>query len=154
MPNPSITQFPYLDALPQNPPATSGWLANFVTVPTGFSEFIVPGQPGTPLGSIVSVSWQITDIFFRVENPSSSGNNTLQISRYTGTGAFVVTNFINDVPILIPPNTHEAPGRPWSSATINNGIVNTGDKLQTVIGTGIGASVFTVFVTLTQVAAV
>ena len=153
MPNPSITQFPYLDALPASPAATCGWLANFVTVPTGFSEFIVPGAPGVPLGSIVPVQWAITDIFFRIENPSSSGNNTLQIARYTGTGAFTVTNFVNDVQIIIPPNVHEAPGRPWTSATINNSVVNTGDKLQTVIGLGIGASVVTVLVTLVQVGA-
>jgi hypothetical protein len=147
--NPTIQQFPYLDTLPVSPAATCGWLANFTTVPTGFSEFIVPFQPGNYLGSLVSVTWQISDIFFRIENPSVSGSSTLQLQRYTGTGAFSVSNVIN-TPIAIPVGLYEAPGRPWTSATITNPLVNSGDKLQPAISLGTGASVVTLFVTLTQ----
>jgi hypothetical protein len=146
---PTIQQFPYLAPVGTFPPATVGWLTNFVTVPTGFAEMVVPWQPGTPPGILVPITWAVSDIFFRVENPASSGVSSLQISRSTGTGPFTLANYIN-LPIDIPAGANEAPGRPWTSATVSLPLVNSGDKLQTVIGLATGASIVTVLVTLVQ----
>jgi hypothetical protein len=146
---PTIQQFPYLAPVGTFPPATVGWLTNYVTVPTGFAEFVVPWQPGTPPGVLIPITWAVTDIFFRLENPSTSGSNFVQITRSITTGPFVVNNDIN-LPITIPAGANEAAGRPWTTATINMPLVNSGDKLQSVIGLGVGASVVTLMVTLVQ----
>src|ERR1700678_314388 len=146
---PTIQQFPYLAPVGTFPPATIGWLTNYVTSPTGFAEMVVPWQPGTPPGVLVPITWAVTDIFFRVENPASSGNSSVQISRSTGIGPFSLANYVNN-PILIPAGLKKAPGRPWTAATINLPLVNSGDKLQSVIGLGTGASVVTLYVTLVQ----
>jgi hypothetical protein len=132
------------------PPATQTWIYTSTTVPPGFGEFIVGWQPGTPLGILVPVQWQVSDILFRVENTSSVGNSTVQIARYTGVDGFSTTNFLNDTPIVILPNKHECTGRPFTQATINNPIVNSGDKLQPVFSLGIGASEVTMMVKLVQ----
>lgn len=146
---PTIQQFPYLAPVGTFPPATVAWLSSYVTVPAGFSEFVVPWLPGTPLGALVPITWQVSDIFFRVENVGTT-NSTVQITRSTSTGPYVAVNYINDTPIVIPSGLNEAPGRPWTSATIDNALVNSGDKLQPVFTLGTGASIITLLVTFVQ----
>lgn len=141
---------PFLTPPGSYPPATVRWLYNSTNVPVGFGEWVVPWQPGTPLGLLVPIVWQLTDVFFRVENAASVGNTTLSVARYTGTGAFATTNFLNDTPIVIPAGQNECIGRPFTLATINNPKVNSGDKLQLGISLGTGASGVVCALTFTQ----
>lgn len=150
MANPTVTYFPNLVPPGVYPPASVRWAYFSATVPAGAGLFVVPWQPGTPPGVLVPISWLVTDIFLRVENVSSSAISTVQIQRSTSTGAFVAVNNINDVPVTIPIGLHECVGRPYTSATINNPVVNSGDKLSPVISLGMGASLVTMYVVLVQ----
>ena len=150
MANPTVTYFSNLVPPGVYPPATVRWVYFSTTVPPGAATWVVPWQPGTPPGVLVPISWLVTDIFFRVENVSSSAISTLQIERSTSPGPFVAVNYINDVPITIPIGENEAVGRPYTSATIDNPVVNSGDKLQAEITLGMGASLVSFYVVLVQ----
>lgn len=130
------------------PPATTKWNFTSTTVPAGFGQYVVSPQPGTPLGTFIPITWQITSVFFRVETPSASANTTLQIARCIGTEDFSVTNYINTTPIVILPNTNEV--LTFSAGILNNNLVRTGDKLQPVIAFGAGAAIVTMCVTLAE----
>lgn len=140
---------PFLAPPGSYPPATVRWMYNSTTVPAGLAEWIVPSQPGTPLGIEIPIVWSLTQVFFRVENPGTT-NSTLQFARYTGTSGFSTTNFLNDVPIIITPGAHESIGRPYTLATINNPLVNSFDKLQPVFSLGAGASIVIFVATFSQ----
>jgi hypothetical protein len=147
---PSQQFFPYLTPVGVYPPSTVRWFYSSVTVPAGVSVWTVPWQPGTPPGVLIPIQWLVTDIFFRVENAASSGNTTLVVSRSTSTGVYLPVNNINDAPIVIPAGQYEAPGRPWTTATIDNPLVNSGDKLSPTIAFGFGASVVSFALVLVQ----
>jgi hypothetical protein len=131
------------------PPATVRWKYFSTTAPAGQDIWVVPFQPGTPLGVLVPTVWQVSDIFFRVENVGSS-NSTLQIQRSTGTGGFSSVNNINDTPVVILAGNHEALLRPLVGSVINKPLVNSGDKLTPAIVVGTGAGIISIYVTLTQ----
>lgn len=147
---PTTTYFSNLVPPGVFPPASIRWKYYSVATPPSTDEFVVPWQPGTPSGVLVPCSWLVTDIFFRIENPSGSAQSTLQIARYTGTGGFSISNYVNDVAVVIPATLNECVGRPYTSATIDNPLVNSGDKLQPVISLGTGASLVSFFVVFVQ----
>lgn len=151
MANPTVTYFSNLVPPGVYPPASVRWVYFSTTIPPGVATWVVPWQPGTPPGVLVPISWLVTDIFFRVENASSSAISTLTIQRSTSAGPFVAVNNINDVPITIPIGLNEAVGRPYTPATIDNPLVNSGDKLEAVITLGAGASLVSFYVVLVQV---
>ena len=147
---PTITYFP--NAVPPGvyPPASYNWVYGSSTVPAGQSIHTVKWQPGTPPGILVPIQWLITDIFFRTETASSAGASTLQITRSTSAGPFVAMNNINDVVVTIPINLNQNVGRPYTASTITHPLVNSGDKLQSVITLAAGTSNISFFVTLVQ----
>ena len=147
---PTTTYFSNLVPPGVFPPASLRWKYFSTYVPAGTDTFVVPWTPGTPPGILVPCSWLVTDIFFRVENASASAQSTLQIARYTGTAGFAEQNFINDVSIVIPATLNECVGRPYTVATIDNPLVNSGDKLQPVITLGLGAALTSFYVVLVQ----
>jgi hypothetical protein len=143
---------PFLVPLGTYPPATTSWDYFCDTVsPDEAVTFAVPYQPGTPLGLLIPVKWSVTDIFFRQETAGSS-NSTLQITRSTVPGpfSFFTTTNINDVPIIIPSGQNECIGRPFTLATIDNPVVNSGDKLGLALSPGTGSGQWSFYVTLTQ----
>ncbi len=150
MANPTVTYFSNLVPPGVFPPASYRWTYGSTTVPAGQSIHTVAWQPGTPPGILVPISWLITDIFFRTETASGSGVSTLQIQRSTSTGPFVSVNNINDVPINIPLGLNECVGRPYTAATIDNPLVNSGDKLKAVITLATGTSLVSFFVVFVQ----
>ena len=115
---PTIQQFPYLAPVGTFPPSTVRWDYASNTSPAGFASFVVPVQPGTPLGIEVPITWTVTSCFFRLETVGTT-NTTLQFSRYTGTGAYVANNLLNTVPITIPAGSYESVGRPYGLSTFN-----------------------------------
>jgi hypothetical protein len=119
-------------------------------VPAGFASFVVPPQPGTPLGLEIPVIWTVANLFFRTETPGTT-NTTLQFARYTGTGAFAISNLLNAVPIIIPAGAYESTGRPYGLATFNLPLVNSFDKLEPIIVLGAGVTVVEFSLKLTQV---
>jgi hypothetical protein len=144
---------PFLSPPGAYAPTTVGWEYFSSEMTPGAAIFVVPWQPGTPSGILVPVQWKITDIFFRQETASSSAASTLQIQRYTGTSSFSPTNNINDTNIVIPTNANECMGRPFTSATIDNPFVNSGDKLAPSIFAAAGSGGWSFVVTMTQVPA-
>lgn len=105
---------------------------------TGVDSTTVCRVPYNPLiaSPATSVVWTVTDIFFRVEQASSAGADGLKISRYTGTGAFATTNFLNDEAIVLNTGINEQTTEP---PLIDNPTVNSGDKLAcfyTALSTG------------------
>jgi hypothetical protein len=142
--------FPFQAPPGTYPPTTVVWRATLVTVPAGQPIFVVPWGPATAVGVLNVVPWYVTDIFFRLENAGST-QSTLQIQRYTGTGAFVASNNINDTAIVIPANAHEPAIRPVTPSVLNHPSCNSGDKLMAVFTLGTGASIVEMLVTLSQV---
>lgn len=110
--------------------------------------WIAPYAPNTPLGVLTSIAWTITDIAFRQETAGST-DSTLQILRYTGIGAFVTSNVINTTPIHIAAGQNEALGRPFTSGTIDQPLVNSGDKLGLLLTKGTGTANWHFYVTMT-----
>jgi hypothetical protein len=137
----STLDSPFLAPPGSYPPATVIWDYASTTVPTGFAEFIVPPQPGTPLGIEIPIVWSLSSIFFRTNTPASAGNTTLQIQRSTSSGAFSSANNLNDVPIIIPAGSFESIGRPYTLATFNHPLVTSFDKLRPVFVLGTGVSI-------------
>jgi hypothetical protein len=140
---------PFLAPPGTYPPSTQYWDYFSSETTPGPAVFTVPWQPGTPLGLLIPVQWSVSDIFFRQEAPGTT-NSTLTITRYTGTGAFVTTNNINDVPVIIPAGSFESTGRPYTLATIDNPLVNSGDKLSLILTPGAGSAEWSFVVTLVQ----
>ena len=132
------------------PPASVSWVFNSTTVPAGFGEWIVPPQPGTPLGLVIPIVWTVANLFFRVETPGTTAS-TIQFQRYTGTMGFSLTNVLNAVPVIIPAGAYESSGQPYTLATFNAPLVNSFDKIRPVITLGTGASNVSFRLTFTQV---
>jgi hypothetical protein len=109
--------------------------------------WIAPYMPNTALGTLTPIVWSVTDIAFRQETPGTT-DSTLQINRSVGVGAFITANTIN-VPINIVPGQYEALGRPFTSSTINNPTVNSGDKLGMTLTAGGGTGQWHFYVTMT-----
>jgi hypothetical protein len=126
------------------------WDYASTTIPAGFAIFVVPPQPGTPLGLEVPVVWTVSSCFFRTETVGTT-NTTLNFARYTGTGAFATSNLLNAAPVIIPAGAYESTGRPYTSATFNLPLMNSFDKLEPIIVLGAGVSVVEFYLTLTQV---
>jgi len=141
---------PFLAPPGTYPPATVRWDYASNTAPAGFASFVVPLQPGTPLGLEIPVVWTVANLFFRIETVGTT-NTTIQFARYTGTGAFATTNLLNATPIIIPAGSYESVGRPYTLATFNMPLVNSFDKLEPIIVLGAGVTVVEFYLTLTQV---
>lgn len=141
---------PFLAPPGTYPPASVRWDYLSNTVPAGTAFFVVPPQPGTPLGLEIPVVWTVANLFFRVETPGTT-NTTIQFARYTGTGAFAVSNLLNAAPVIIPAGSYESVGRPYTLATFNAPLVNSFDKLSPIITLGAGVTVVEFYLTLTQV---
>jgi hypothetical protein len=138
---------PFAAPLGSYPPATVRW--KYFSTTAGQDIWVVPWQPGTPLGVLVPIVWQVSDIFFRVENAGSS-NSTVQIQRSVGSGGFSSVNNINDTPVVITAGNHESLIRPLVGSIVNKPFVNSGDKLTPAIVMGTGASIVSLYVTFVQ----
>jgi hypothetical protein len=133
------------------PPATTRWYYFCDTsTPDVNPSWRVPFQPGTPLGILVPIVWQVSDIFFRQEQAGSS-NSTLRIQRYTGNAAFSApTNLINDTPVVILAGAYEQSISPLTGSIVDNPLVNSGDKLSLELIAGTGTAGWSFYVTLVQ----
>lgn len=97
-----------------------------------------------------SIVWTCAEIWFRVETLPSSGVVTLQIARYTGTGTFALSNYLNTTPLSIASSasSHEVAVGPGSG--IDMPTVNSNDKLcASYPALASGATGFSVRLTLT-----
>jgi hypothetical protein len=146
----NVIDNPYLSPPGTYPPASVSWVYNSTVVPAGFAQWEVPPQPGTPLGLLIPIVWSVANLFFRVETPGTTPT-TIQFQRYTGTGAFSVTNILNALPVVIPPGANESTGQPYTLATFDSPLVNSFDKIRPAISLGVGASNVSFRLTFVQV---
>jgi hypothetical protein len=88
--------------------------------------FIVPhAKDGT-----TSVTYNVKRVYFRVETPSS-GSSTIQIEKYTGTGAYSGTSMLSGGMTLSGSSTYEAYALQSSTTpTITTTTVASGDKVR------------------------
>ncbi len=158
---PTITPFPYLAPLGAYPPASLFPVmctADFTPVagPDPGSYIIIPEQPGTYTGgeNFTPATWQVTNIWWVCQVPSSSVPNTVTIERcirgaLAGSGPFTVSNAINSTPVTIYPGQNVQSIQP---AVIDMPYVVTGDIIRANYGAiGTSAANFSLMLALVLV---
>lgn len=114
------------------------------------SYSLVPWKPGTPEGVLTPVTWEVTDISVRVEQPGAA-TASLIVEGFTGgglpgAGAWVTSYQVNPTPVTIAAGSYTPTVRP---PVIANPNVASGDMLRINYGAVSSDMNFTVYVVLT-----
>jgi hypothetical protein len=120
----------------QTPGVGANFAASTQIVPYDLSE-----------NTLTSVAWTVVNIIFRQEVTGTT-QSQVQVQRYTGTGAFSNTGYINTTAVTIAANAYEQTTNPASLAVTT---VNSGDKLRAYFpALGTGSSGYTVYIQLRE----
>lgn len=77
----------------------------------------------------ISITWKVVAATFRVETAGSSGTTSVKIQKYTGTGNFSLTAYLNATSVDIAASANEPTTNP-NFANFAGATTVSGDKLQ------------------------
>jgi hypothetical protein len=106
-------------AIRQKRPLYLTFCAGFTPAASGVDS-VVLRIPDSPADGSTSISYNVRELFIRVETPSS-GTSSVQVEFYTGTSAFTATNMMSAALSITGASTYEASTTSFSQTTLASG---------------------------------
>ena len=103
----------------QKRPLYLTFCSGFTPVASGVDS-VVLRIPDSPADGSTSLSYNVRELFIRVETPSA-GTTSIQVEYYTGTSAFTATNMMSAALSITGASTYEASTTSFSQTTLASG---------------------------------
>ena len=103
----------------QKRPLYLTFCSGFTPVASGVDS-VVLRIPDSPADGSTSISYNVRELFIRVETPSA-GTTSIQVEYYTGTSAFTATNMMSAALSITGASTYEAATTSFSQTTLASG---------------------------------